>query len=171
MKVFYLIVLPLAIHASCVSVVVAMIAAPADRISIGDRAFIIVMALGFSACTAVMFGPDFSILKRDRRAAWRSLLAVVKALQSQNALRISDPAWTSGGHNLARWADRGYRRAIEIIETTPPGEGEAKSDWIARLRARLVEARGAFATDAEDVDGGATGAVGDAIEKLEETLL
>lgn len=100
------------------------------------------------------------------KVARLGVLTEVQRLQAGSSGMRDDPYYSSGRHNYGRWVERGYSSATDIVRKLQPDEGETARDYLARLKARLETAQRDYRND-DDVDGGAAGAVGDAILVVE----
>ncbi len=96
------------------------------------------------------------------------LLRELSGIRQENEARIGDPYFSSStGYNMAAWAEKGYEQAMMIVGINFPKEEESVAEYAARLKRLLEVKQGEYVNDNADEDGGAAGALTDALMVLE----
>jgi hypothetical protein len=109
--------------------------------------------------------------RHDAETLRQRAIQNVQALKRENEPRIHDPFWTSPtGYNYARWGDKGFRVALDLLKNTRPEENEAGQDYLNRVAAQVRAERDAWRLDTTDEDGACSGALDEALSAIYKAL-
>ena len=109
--------------------------------------------------------------RTDTELLRQKVIEQISQLADKASNQSYDPFYTSSsGYNLASWASRAYAGAIWLVENSPTELQESSNAYAQRLLAKLEIERQRYLLDPDDEDGGALGAIRDAMMTIRKVF-